>query len=214
MKKSIIIVDDALEDTDSLDYLYERVVSNTLPPEEIIHKSELGDYKCPFDKTLKKTISSLWEECAPELYRQATYDGIQFFEAWCNSYYDPYHNQPQDKSGLPYHIDKDEDLYLSTKKISTPSYASLIYLGPKSSISGGDLYINTEGLCHFKKFEENGSKELDLNSPDWIKIKFKYNRFVIFDGSFPHLVSPVINHSPNQPRVGLAINLWDRKISC
>lgn len=214
MKKSITIIDDALEDTEFLDHLYKTVVSDAVPPEEIIHKSELKNYKSFFDKALKETISSLWEGCAPELYRQASYDGVQFFEAWSNSYYDPYHNKIEDQRGLPYHIDKDEELYSRSKNIVTPSYASLIYLGPKSSIDGGDLYINTKGLSHFKNFEQNGSKEINLRSSDWTKIQFKYNRFIIFDGSFPHLVSPVITHPPNQPRAALAINLWKKRVSC
>jgi len=70
------------------------------------------------------------------------------------------------------------------------------------------------GLPHFKKFEKNGSEEINLRSSDWMKIEFKYNRFIIFDGSFPHLVSPVIAHPANHPRVTLAINLWDREVSC
>jgi len=214
MKNCIIIIDDALEDTSPLDYLYENITSDKNYPEGIINKDELQNYNSPFDKSLKQIISQLWENRASDLYNKACDEGAKFFEAWANSYSDPYHRKLPDRGGLPYHIDKDENLYDLRRITETPTYASLIYLGPKSRIDGGDLYINTKGLSHFKKFEKNGSEEINLRSPDWTKIEFKYNRFIIFDGSFPHLVSPVIVHPPNEPRSTLAINLWDRELSC
>lgn len=214
MKNSIIIIDDALENTAQLDHIYKNIISDQSHVEEIIHKDNLKNHKSLFEKCVKRIISQLWEVRAKSLYEEACLNGFKFFEAWANSYTDPYNRNHVDRGGLPYHIDKDEKLYDYTGSIKTPTYASLIYLGPNSKINGGDLFINTEGLSHFIKFQENGTKEIDLTSSNWTKIKFKYNRFVIFDGSFPHLVSPVIAHPPNEPRAALAINLWDRELSC
>jgi len=165
MKNSIIIIDDALENTAPLDHIYKNIISDQSHVEEIIHKDDLENHKSLFQKCVKRTISHLWEDRAKPLYEEACLNGFKLFEAWSNCYVDPYSKNYVDRGGLPYHIDKDENLYEHRGSIQTPQYASLIYLGPDSNISGGDLFINTEGLSHFKRFEENGSEEIDLNSP-------------------------------------------------
>ena len=92
-------------------------------------------------------------------------------------------------------------------------YVSLTYIGPKEGVNGGELYVNTEGLSHATKYvAENGElvdKLLDFGSGNWEKINFKYNRVIVFDPTFPHLVAPVLRHPHKKRRVSIAINAWN-----
>ncbi len=54
MKNSIIIIDDALENTAQLDHIYNNIVSNQSHVEEIIHKDDLKNHKSLFEKCVKR----------------------------------------------------------------------------------------------------------------------------------------------------------------
>lgn len=204
MKNFTLIVDDAVEDLDLLDTFYKK----SLEEDSIESFLSSEDLDLKGNKLEKILIDLLWRNQSNPFFES---DKCLFFELWSNSYYDSCTYQAV--RGLPYHLDKDEVFYSHTGQIKSPLYASLIYLGPKEQISGGDLYINTKGISHYLDFVKNGAGVINLKSPDWIKIEFKYNRFIIFDASLPHLVSPVIAHPSDLPRSALAINVWDHQIS-
>ena len=102
--------------------------------------------------------------CASALFDK---ENFKYFEIWHN------------KQHLPYHLDKDEEHLERTGELKIPIFSSVFYLGPQKPLSGGELYINTEGIDSYTHYLiEEG--HFDINSNEWIKIDFKYNRFVIF----------------------------------
>ena len=204
MKNFISIVDDAVQDSKLLDTFYKK----SLEKEGLESFLSLRDLGLEANKLKKRLIDELWINGDNPFYKK---DKCLFFEIWSNFYHDSCTHQSV--KGLPYHLDKDEIFYNHTGEIKSPVYASLIYLGPKQQISGGDLYINTKGISHYLDYEQNGPKTINLNSPEWVKIEFKYNRFIIFDARLPHLVSPVITSPSGSPRSALAINVWDKEIA-
>ena len=52
---------------------------------------------------------------------------------------------------------------------------------------------------------------MDLNSQEWAKVSFRYNRVVLFDSSYPHFVAPIISHPTDRYRVTIAVNAWDKE---
>ena len=54
-------------------------------------------------------------------------------------------------------------------------------------------------------------KYIDLNSQDWVKVPFRYNRVALFDSSYPHFVAPIISHPTKKYRVTIAVNAWNKE---
>jgi len=210
MKNAVIVIDDAFEDTFLIDELYKNLIlqndiSTLIGAEEVF--AESGD--TPLRKSLTCVTKHLWMNRASALFDK---ENFKYFEVWHN------------KQDLPYHLDKDEELLERTGELRSPIFSSVFYLGPQKPISGGELFINTQGIDSYKRLtaenkhlllDKNGVLvDVNINSNEWVKINFKYNRFVIFDSSLAHLVAPVISYPPNLPRISLGINPWSHNVSC
>lgn len=83
---------------------------------------------------------------------------------------------------------------------------------------GGDFYANSRGLDHYKDFGYKGmlkSKEeldLDVQTDDWIKVRYKRNRGTLHDGDFPHFSSPIHYIAPEKKRVILGLNFFSDSV--
>ena len=212
MNRGIIIIDEVFEDTSPIDRLYEMinqgesvgtgglVLATDLEPKE--GYSEMDN--------LKRTVAKkIWFDTANQLIQRREEEFVAF-EIWTNRL----PNQSfQNKDlaggngGLNLHLDKDEEL----DKLSSPIYASAFYLGPKEGITGGELYINTRGTNYLDEYNSDRKKYIDLNSQEWVKVTFRYNRVVLFDSSYPHFVAPIIAHPAGKYRVTIAVNAWDKE---
>ena len=219
MKGYLLIIDNAFEDTSLIDRLYHLVngldqeVETTYPLTAAFDLEEKDCY--PEIENIKRSLTKkLWFDVLGDL-TAGREQIFKSFEIWthCMADAESVFLDNSKYGSLSYHVDHDEGFYKRTKNFSLPMYGSLTYIGPKEGINGGELYINTEGLSHVTKYiDKNGEpvdKLFDFESGNWEKINFKYNRVIVFDPTFPHLVAPVLRHPHNRRRVSLAINAWD-----
>jgi hypothetical protein len=100
-------------------------------------------------------------------------------------------------------------LYAGTCQISSLSGEEMV---------GGDFYANSRGLEHYKQFGYKGllkSKEElehDIQTDDWIRIRYKRNRGTLHDGDFPHFSSPIQSIVPGKKRVILGLNFFSKSV--
>ena len=102
---------------------------------------------------------------------------------------------------VEYHIDYAELYRYETNTIHPPLYAATCNVSPfhgAGDMVGGDFCVNLGGLPHYKKFGYKGrlaSKEAfaeDLaTGTDWLTVRYKRNRGILYDGTLPHLSTPV-----------------------
>lgn len=136
-----------------------------------------GWWNSPADTLKKRLIQYIWGENSP--HEPLNCIG---FEYWTGTYGEGGTNKQ-----LDLHFDKDEYLWKSQEKLSTPLMGTVFYPLPMD-IDGGYLEVQ--------------SKEGDLTE----RIQAKYNRLIIFPaGKYPHKVTEVTRGVRN----AIAINLWD-----
>lgn len=211
MNNSVIIIDNVFEDTAIIDRLYEIINSgDNISTGQLIQANDLETNENYSEvENLKRLVArKIWFDTANQLIQRKE-EEFRAFEVWANRLPDQSfqnRNLAGGNGGLNLHLDKDEDL----NELSSPLYASAFYLGPKEGITGGELYINTRGEKYLEEYQSEKEKYIDLNSEDWIKVSFRYNRVVLFDSSYPHFVAPIISHPNNKYRVTIAVNAWDK----
>jgi len=119
-------------------------------------------------------------------------------------------------SEVQYHIDYAELYRYENNNICPPLYAGTCQVSPLESgeIIGGNFMVNLGGLNHYRKFGykakllSHEALETDLNSPDWMTIKYKENRGIIHDGDLPHLSTPITYIDQSKRRVILGFNCF------
>ena len=212
MKNSIIVIDNVFEDTTVIDKLYEIINGGQgIGTGSLILASDL-ETKEKYSEldNLKRTVAKkIWFDTANQLISRRE-EEFRAFEIWSNRLpCDDFNNKnlAGGNGGLNLHLDKDEEL----NELSSPIYASAFYLGPKEGVTGGELYINTKGTKYLQEYNMNGGKYMDLNSQEWMKVTFRYNRVVLFDSSYPHFVAPIIAHPVDKYRVTIAVNAWEKE---
>ena len=212
MKNSIIVIDNGFEDTTVIDKLYEIINGGQgIGTGSLILASDL-ETKEKYSEldNLKRTVAKkIWFDTANQLISRRE-EEFRAFEIWSNRLpCDDFNNKnlAGGNGGLNLHLDKDEEL----NELSSPIYASAFYLGPKEGVTGGELYINTKGTKYLQEYNMNGGKYMDLNSQEWMKVTFRYNRVVLFDSSYPHFVAPIIAHPVDKYRVTIAVNAWEKE---
>jgi hypothetical protein len=102
---------------------------------------------------------------------------------------------------VEYHIDYAELYRYETNVIYPPLYGATCHVSPfrEGDMVGGDFQVNLGGLEHYKRFGYKGR----LSSPeafaadlrqgaDWVTVRYKCNRGILYDGSLPHLSTPVV----------------------
>ena len=212
MKNSIIVIDNVFEDTTVIDKLYEIINGGQgIGTGSLILASDLETKEKSSElDNLKRTVAKkIWFDTANQLISRRE-EEFRAFEIWSNRLpCDDFNNKnlAGGNGGLNLHLDKDEEL----NELSSPIYASAFYLGPKEGVTGGELYINTKGTKYLQEYNMNGGKYMDLNSQEWMKVTFRYNRVVLFDSSYPHFVAPIIAHPVDKYRVTIAVNAWEKE---
>jgi hypothetical protein len=212
MNNSIIIIDNVFEDTSSIDRLYDIInggegvgTGNLVLASDLETKEKYSELE-----NLKRIVAKkIWFDTANQLISRRE-EEFRAFEIWSNRLPDQSFQNTKlagGNGGLNLHLDKDEEL----DELSSPIYASAFYLGPKEGVTGGELYVNTKGTKYIQEYNIKGGKYMDLNSREWVKVSFRYNRVVLFDSSYPHFVAPIISHPADRYRVTMAVNAWDKE---
>lgn len=218
MNNSVIVLDNVFEDTSSIDRLY-QIINNEggfIPTNNLVSASDLepNDDYSEIDNISRTIAKTIWYEKAEQLLRKRETE-FKAFEIWTGKI--PPDTEFNNNNfaggigGLNYHLDKDE--ILSAKgELSSPIYGSAFYIGPRENITGGEILINTNGKKHMEDYEKAGGGIVSTHGAEWIKIPFKYNRLVLFDGEYPHFVAPVISRPVDKCRVTIAVNAWDKDV--
>jgi len=212
MNKGIIIIDEVFQDTTSIDRLYEIInEGQTVGTGALIPATDLEPQEGYSEiENLKRLVArKIWFDTANQLIQRRE-EEFRAFEVWANRLPNQSFQNTElagGNGGLNLHLDKDEEL----KELSSPIYASAFYLGPKEGITGGELYINTRGEKYLDEYLFEKEKYIDLNSQDWVKVPFRYNRVALFDSSYPHFVAPIISHPTKKYRVTIAVNAWNKE---
>ena len=101
---------------------------------------------------------------------------------------------------VEYHVDYAELYRYETNIIYPPLYAATCHLSPfqDGDMVGGDFQVNLGGLDHYMRFGYKGRLrpkeefEADLQQgADWVTVKYKFNRGIFYDGTLPHMSTPV-----------------------
>ena len=212
MKRGIVIIDEVFENTDPIDRLYEIInegegvgTGGLIPATDLEPKEGYSEV----DNLKRQVAKKIWFDTANQLMQRRE-EEFRAFEIWTNRLPNQSFQNTElagGNGGLNLHLDKDEEL----EELSSPIYASAFYLGPKEGITGGELYINTKGEKYLNEYLFEKEKYIDLNSQEWVKVSFRYNRVVLFDSSYPHFVAPIISHPVNKYRVTIAVNAWNKE---
>lgn len=112
------------------------------------------------------------------------------------------------------HCDLDEPLRRTEGIIRCPSVGTILHLGPRSGLKGGETLFDV-GVTAV----DESSRCFALDS--WeallaaciapIVIPQREGRLIVFRGETPHAVAPIVSCNPAQPRVAFLANLWDRR---
>jgi len=111
------------------------------------------------------------------------------------------------------HIDCDEKLRTTIGTVRTPMLGSVMYLGPRSGLIGGEtLFViddrANERFAPYKSYDWNA-----LAGADAVRVvKHDAGKLALFAGHLRHGQGPVIDHSEGEPRVAFLANLWDARI--
>lgn len=136
---------------------------------------------------------NLMERVAVHLWSQEPMVQGQTFagyEIWCNLL--------TPEGPLDWHVDKDQIEYSRSGKLKFPYYGS-VYYGYPHEFEGGFLETT--------RFDPHNDEDTPYEADDIERIGASYNRFVVFNATQYHRVSPVTSGT----RVTLAINLWKER---
>lgn len=115
--------------------------------------------------------------------------------------------------GVAYHIDYAEGVRYEHNIIVPPIFGAVLHCTDTSIVKmvGGDFLIHTGGLEHYKKHGYKQGKKIDeegmsyaggsskvqdcdesrIGKNNWMKIPYRYNRVILFDGEYPHMSTKV-----------------------
>jgi hypothetical protein len=124
------------------------------------------------------------------------------FEVWVNSL-------DKEVNHLSHHVDCDE----TAENIETAKKTAVIFLGGDDDMEGGELVMDTNGYHPGYKFETSIYDLKNRSEAEgWLKIPYRPNRLVIFEGNMAHGVLPIKHLQQGTSRISLMISCWDKKI--
>ena len=135
---------------------------------------------------------NLFERVAVHLWRDEPLiqgQKVAGYEIWCNIL--------TPEGPLVWHIDKDQVHFKETGEVKLPFYGSVFY-GYPHDFQGGFLELT--------RYDSDNDKP-NYEPDDIERIAADYNRWVVFNASKFHRVSPVTKGT----RLTLAINLWKER---
>jgi len=192
----IKIIDNFMEDTSSVDWLYDFF-------------RRIGTYQFDFfphsyvNKTKKSSEADHHVSNIIKAFCSADIKYIgKGYEPWINVL-----NLQEDH--LHYHVDCDEE----AEGVVPAKMTATLYLGPSDGIEGGELAINTTPYINSSTFKYKTIYDLkkDIDN-DWIIIPYKYNRLILFDSNYPHAVLPLTDLPNQESRISLIVSVWDKNI--
>ncbi len=204
-----LVVDDFLNE-ETVEELYRSLIKEDFRAFFALKKDLNGGVKPPTQRGLiNDVIHKTWMDKLSFLSGEVT-----GFEVWTNFMHGD--------NTLDLHIDCDEDHQSKTGLIRTPLYTSVLYLGPSSHLTGGELALGLQGheeFEHLQDLERRCDPEyfqtevIRKDDANWMKIPYKRNRLIVFDPSYPHQVLSIKKGTTEKsPRVGLTMAAWDREI--
>jgi len=107
----------------------------------------------------------------------------------------------QSLNTVEYHIDYAELYRYETNVIYPPIYGGVYHASPfaVNDMVGGDFVVNMQGLDHYRRFGYKGALrtaaelEADVRDGDWMCVRYKGNRGMVFDGELPHAATPIVS---------------------
>jgi len=222
-KKSmfITIFDDVLS-KDWINFAYSYAIERNKPWGVYVLLSEVFDNAIDINELkLTNPIKAIALNAARSLFINKAYDVIKDdlnlihgIAVWCLS--------SSENQAVDYHIDYAELYRYENNIIIPPLFGGVCHLSPLSDdqMIGGDFLINEDGLNHYFKYGYKGKLsgidklEEDIStSSNWIKIKYKSNRGIVFDGDYPHCASKINCIPQNIKRVILGFNCFTKETS-
>ena len=204
----IKIIDDFLEDTEYLDWLYNyfKYVGSyqfDFMPKSYVNKAvdlePMSITGLPPKKAEDVLCYIIKKFCASEL----SYTGAGF-EPWVNVL--DMHNDH-----LNYHVDCDEQ----KNEVVPAKLTATLHIGSGADMEGGELAINVNPYTTDENetfvYDTIFDLKKDLDN-DWIIIPYRCNRLIMFDSILPHAVLPIKKITPNECRVSFTATCWDKKI--
>lgn len=160
----------------------------------------------------RRTVGQFWLERLASLL--APIEGqVHGFEVWVLV--------GDEGSKCDYHLDFAESYRLDDNHIATPIYSSCLHpsplnVAPDACMEGGDFACHLDGLEHYRrhghKYRMSSPAEAAEDwetSAGWVKLRYRHRRGVVFDGSLPHLSTPVRSLPENVKRLVVGINVYD-----
>jgi hypothetical protein len=109
---------------------------------------------------------------------------------------------------LHHHIDCDEEI----EGIDPAKKTAVVFLGG-DEIEGGELVMDTYEYESGYSFEKNIYDLAERSQREnWLKLDYKPNRLIIFEGAHAHGVLPIKYVKTGTSRISLMISCWDKKI--
>ena len=202
--RACLIIDDFL-DTSLIDEAHDTILNDAKQEKEFdpffIKKEDIN----PSGDCISKILHKTWIDNL-----EIDADRVLGFEVW--------NNLMVSSHVLYLHVDCDEYTHQTHNRIVNPLYTSVLYLGPKNGLVGGELALSLKYT--FKDLDKNidyDSITLEgenaTSGEDWLKIPYRYNRLVVFDSTRPHLVTEIKEGATEEnPRIGLTMAAWDYEV--
>tara|TARA_B100000214_G_scaffold154146_1_gene110449 strand:+ start:713 stop:1372 length:660 start_codon:yes stop_codon:yes gene_type:complete len=202
--RACLIIDDFL-DTSLIDEAHDTILSDAKQEKEFdpffIKKEDIN----PSGDCISKILYKTWIDNL-----EIDADRVLGFEVW--------NNLMAPSCVLDLHVDCDEYIHQTHNQIVNPLYTSVLYLGPKNELVGGELSLSLKYT--FGDLDKNLNYDLiaiegenATNGEDWLKIPYRYNRLVVFDSTRPHLVTKIKEGATEEnPRIGLTMAAWDYEV--
>jgi len=112
------------------------------------------------------------------------------------------------------HVDCDEQLRTGAGVIRTPMLGSVLYLGPKEGLVGGETAFVTGELLRDRlpSFKFHDWEGLAGQSHSVRAVEPRPGKLVLFAGDILHGQAPVVDHPEGLPRIAFLANLWAKRI--
>ena len=108
------------------------------------------------------------------------------------------------------HVDNDELMRSRFGRLISPDYGSILYVGPRSEIYGGETaFIDPAAITADQLFSKRQPE--DFSAVPFIFVKPIVGRLAVFDGKLPHAVMWTKGRAA-QPRITLLANYWKNRI--
>lgn len=208
-----IIIDSFLS-IEATALLYQLLSSRNIPPnllwmpgEALMDAALRSNFDAYLGFPLAGVLSRIGLFLSDNVDRSNTCSRIAGFEVWIGI-------TSAGHSSSFLHQDVDEGRRLALGITRYPVASAILHVGPQDGMIGGQTFIWRDGCIPpsliNSLFRYVDVPELLKEWPDqWYEVQHSASRLIIFDGSLPHFVAPVVSTPPGEPRLSLLVNAWD-----